>query len=181
MIASFVWSVWRMALTGHLPGDAVPEDGTDRKLTFLFLGALGLASGSSWRLPRLACRQDCWRVYGHRLGCDCLVRFCAWPRREKAVGRPRPAYSTMPGSPRLLAPCMESARGTTTRASGRATQQLVVVDRDRMATLCRWSLVRMRAFSSPRAPRRAGRIGYMGSCGSAQMVCCEGHSGWAQH
>jgi hypothetical protein len=46
VIASFVWSLWRIALTGRLPGDAVPDDGTDRKLTLLFLGALGLAFGT---------------------------------------------------------------------------------------------------------------------------------------
>jgi len=45
VIASFVWSVWRMALTGRLPGGALPDDETDRKLTFLFLGALGLGFG----------------------------------------------------------------------------------------------------------------------------------------
>jgi len=28
-----------------LPGDALPDDETDRKLTFLFLGALGLGFG----------------------------------------------------------------------------------------------------------------------------------------
>jgi hypothetical protein len=45
VLASFVWSVWRLALTGRLPGDAVPEDETDRRLTFVFLGALGLGLG----------------------------------------------------------------------------------------------------------------------------------------
>jgi TRAP-type C4-dicarboxylate transport system permease small subunit len=45
LLASFGWAVWRIALTGRLPGDAVPEDETDRRLTFLFLGALGLGLG----------------------------------------------------------------------------------------------------------------------------------------
>jgi hypothetical protein len=45
VLATIVWSVWRIAITGRLPGDAVPEDETDRKLTLLFMGALGIAFG----------------------------------------------------------------------------------------------------------------------------------------
>ena len=40
-----VWGVWRVALTGRLPGDAVPEDAKDRKLTLLILATLGLPFG----------------------------------------------------------------------------------------------------------------------------------------
>lgn len=45
VLGALVWSVWRVALTGRLPGNAVPESETDRRLTLLFLAALGLAFG----------------------------------------------------------------------------------------------------------------------------------------
>jgi hypothetical protein len=47
VIASFVWSVWRMALTGRLPWDAQPATRQIASSPFCSSELLGLGSGFS--------------------------------------------------------------------------------------------------------------------------------------